>query len=182
MMTARKERFAAEYLVDLNATQAAIRSGYSPKTARAQGARLLTDVDVSRVIAVAKEARAQRVEIDADWVVSRLKRVAERCLEAEPVLEFDPAEKTMVHKQAMVEDPETGEQRIVGVYQFDSKGANGALKLLGEHLGIYVKKVEHEGGLTVTHTVDRPPNETREEWLERVARERGLPPPEEAGA
>ena len=49
-MTAKQERFVEEYLIDLNATQAAIRAGYSPKTANEQGARLLAKVSVQTAI------------------------------------------------------------------------------------------------------------------------------------
>jgi len=52
-LSAPRARFVAEYLVDLNATQAALRAGYSARTARAQGARLLTNVDIAREIAAA---------------------------------------------------------------------------------------------------------------------------------
>lgn len=173
-LSPKRAQFVREYLIDLNATQAAIRAGYSPRSAKVTGTRLLADAAVSRTIAEAKAKRAERNELDADWVLSRLKRVAERCLEAEPVLEFDPGEKAMVPKTVMVEDPETGETRLVGVYQFDSKGANGALKLLGDHLGLYVKRIEMggpDGGPLQHQVVDRPPNETREEWLARRQRE-----------
>ena len=49
-LTAKQKRFIEEYLIDLNATQAAIRAGYSEKTARSQGQRLLTNVDIQNAI------------------------------------------------------------------------------------------------------------------------------------
>lgn len=71
-MTPKQERFVSEYLIDLNATQAAVRAGYSARTANAQGGRLLMDVSVRSAIEQAKAARAKRTEIDADWVLKRL--------------------------------------------------------------------------------------------------------------
>lgn len=71
-LTAKQERFVGEYLIDLNATQAAIRAGYSEKTAKSQGQRLLTNVDVARALSEAQAKRAERTEIDADWVLRRL--------------------------------------------------------------------------------------------------------------
>ncbi|PZU65233.1 MAG: terminase small subunit [Sphingobium sp.] len=65
-------RFAQEYLIDLNATQAAIRAGYSAKTASSQGERLLRNVEVQRAVAEAKAARSEKTGIDAAWVLSRL--------------------------------------------------------------------------------------------------------------
>lgn len=53
-MTPKQERFVAKYLIDLNATQAAIRAGYSKKTAKQQAARLLANADVSRAVAEAQ--------------------------------------------------------------------------------------------------------------------------------
>ena len=62
----KQKRFVAEYLVDLNATQAAIRAGYSKKTARSQGQRLLTHVDICTAIEAGKHEAQERVEYTAD--------------------------------------------------------------------------------------------------------------------
>lgn len=72
LKNARHERFAQEYLVDLNATQAAIRTGYSARTAEQQGARVFRDVKVQARIAELQAERAERTKIDADWVLRRL--------------------------------------------------------------------------------------------------------------
>lgn len=68
-LTAKQQRFVAEYLVDLNATQAAIRAGYSPKTARQQGARLLTNAVLAAAIAEGQTARFDRLALDADGAI-----------------------------------------------------------------------------------------------------------------
>lgn len=68
----KQARFAAEYIIDLNATRAAVRAGYSEKTAASQGARLLTNVKVQAVIQAAKEERSKRTEITADRVLQEL--------------------------------------------------------------------------------------------------------------
>lgn len=68
----KQKRFVVEYLVDLNATQAAIRAGYSPKTATEQGARLLTNVKVQEAIQKAMQDREQRTVVTADRVVQEL--------------------------------------------------------------------------------------------------------------
>lgn len=70
-LTARQAMFAAEYLIDLNATQAAIRAGYSERTAEQQGSRLLTNVKVAAAIEAAKMRRIERVEISQDEVLQR---------------------------------------------------------------------------------------------------------------
>lgn len=71
-LTPKQERFVEEYLVDLNATQAAIRAGYSARTADKIGAQLLGKTGVAAAIAKAKEKRSRRTGLDADWVLKRL--------------------------------------------------------------------------------------------------------------
>jgi phage terminase small subunit len=64
------KRFVSEYLIDLNATQAAIRAGYSENTAEVQGPRLLGNVRVQAAIAEATEQREKRTQITQDYVLS----------------------------------------------------------------------------------------------------------------
>lgn len=71
-LTDKQELFAREYLKDLNATQAAIRAGYSEKTAQMQSSRLLTNVMVQDCIAALKAERNEEVGIDAAYVLRRL--------------------------------------------------------------------------------------------------------------
>lgn len=68
----KQQRFVEEYLLDLNATQAAIRAGYSAKTAYSQGERLLSHVEVSAAILEAKRGRSDRTKVNADWLLDRL--------------------------------------------------------------------------------------------------------------
>jgi len=68
----KQQAFVREYLVDLNGTQAAIRAGYSVKTANEQAARLLANVSVSEAVKTALEERAEKTGIDAEWVLRRL--------------------------------------------------------------------------------------------------------------
>ena len=75
-LTAKQQRFAEEYLVDLNATDAARRAGYSEKTARSQGQRLLTNVDIARAIQSAQAERSKATGLTAERVVQELGRLA----------------------------------------------------------------------------------------------------------
>jgi len=68
----KQTRFAQEYLVDLNATRAALRAGYSPKTANQQGARLLANVGVGGLITELQAARADRTAVEADRVLQEI--------------------------------------------------------------------------------------------------------------
>jgi phage terminase small subunit len=71
-LTPKQQRFVQEYLIDLNATQAAIRAGYSPKTARSIGDENLTKPDIAAAIAAAQDERRERVELTQDMVVEGL--------------------------------------------------------------------------------------------------------------
>lgn len=76
-MTPKKELFVKEYLVDANATQAATRAGYSPKTAYSSGQRLLKDVEVAKAIQSKMDKRAEKLELSADYVLTGIKEVIE---------------------------------------------------------------------------------------------------------
>lgn len=75
-LTDKQQRFVEEYLVDLNATQAAIRAGYSEDTARSIGSENLTKPDIADAIAAAMAERSERVQITADEVLRELVDVA----------------------------------------------------------------------------------------------------------
>ena len=75
-MTPRQQRFVEEYLLDLNATQAAIRAGYSGHTANEQGARLLANASVAAAVQAAQQARSERVQVTQDDVLRGLRREA----------------------------------------------------------------------------------------------------------
>ncbi len=76
-LTVKQQRFVTEYLVDLNETQAAIRAGYSAKTAQKNAHRLMANEGIKAAIAQKMKAREQDTGITAEWVLRRLKREAE---------------------------------------------------------------------------------------------------------
>lgn len=75
-LTDKQKKFVEEYLIDLNATQSAIRAGYSPKTANEQGARLLANVSIQEAISKAMAERSRRTGINQDRIVQELARIA----------------------------------------------------------------------------------------------------------
>ena len=75
-LTLKRARFVREFLLDLNATQAAIRAGYSEKTARQAGSRLLTNADIQAEAQRLAQERQQNVELNAEEVLQALKRIA----------------------------------------------------------------------------------------------------------
>ena len=76
-LSAKRQRFVDEYLIDLNGTQAAIRAGYSPKTARQQADQLLSKLDVKEAVEAGIKARAAQSQVTQEYVVKKLHRLAE---------------------------------------------------------------------------------------------------------
>jgi phage terminase small subunit len=77
ILTAKQELFCEEYLVDVNATQAAIRAGYSEKTAYAIGAENLRKLELQKEIQKNMDKRSEKTEITQDYVLGGIKDVTE---------------------------------------------------------------------------------------------------------
>jgi phage terminase small subunit len=75
-LTPKQERFVAEYLIDFNATQAAERAGYSPRTANEQGARLLANASVARAVEDRRQRQLVQLDIQASDVLREMARLA----------------------------------------------------------------------------------------------------------
>ena len=82
-LTAKQARFKDEYLIDNNATQAAIRAGYSKKTAKSQGQRLLTNVDIKAAIKAGQKDIAKRNGLTIDDIIRELEEARTAALTAE---------------------------------------------------------------------------------------------------
>jgi phage terminase small subunit len=114
-LTDKQQRFVEEYLIDLNATQAAIRAGYSEKTANEQGARLLVNVSIQEAIQAAKQQRSQATGITAETVLQQINELREKAMREIVVGEYgDPR----------MESPAT---------------AAKCLEMLGKHVGLFEK-------------------------------------------
>lgn len=127
-MTERKRKFAEAFFRLNNIKLAGIEVGYSPKTATANGNRLLKDIGV---LAIVEELRAKASEesfLETMSVAKCFKQIFDRCMQHERVMEFDHATKTMVP----VRDEEGN-----AVYTFDANGANRAMENIAKHIGFY---------------------------------------------
>ena len=123
-LTPKQAAFCQEYVLDLNATQAAIRAGYSKKTANEQGAQQLVKLSVQGEIRRLLDERTRRVEVDADFVVGALVENVQRSMQAVGVLD--------------------SEGNPIGQYRYNGAVANKALELLGRHFGMFIDKHEIE--------------------------------------
>jgi phage terminase small subunit len=142
-VTPKQERFVEEYLIDLNATQAATRAGYSAKTANEQGARLLANVSVRSALEVAMTKRSEKTGIDAEYVLQTIVQTMERCKQATPVLDKrgDPV---------MVETADGG---MAPAYTFEPNAVLKGAELLGKHLKLWTDKMEHSGSIGIADAI-----------------------------
>lgn len=148
-LTEKQKRFVEEYLVDLNATQAAIRAGYSEKTADRIGPELLGKTCVSAVIQEAIEKRTKRVEITQDMVIAELAAIAfangtdfatvgsNGQVRIVPTIKLSAEQKKAI---ASIKEGQYGTE----VKQHDKVRA---LELLGKHLGMFSDKLHVSGSL-----------------------------------
>lgn len=161
-MTPKQEQFVQEYLIDLNATQAAIRAGYSASTAEAAGSRLLRNVKVGAAISDAKADRSQRTEITADSVLRELAKIGfsdirrmftdDGGLRRVEALDDDAAaclaSVEVITRRVPGSDRDDPEYENVSKIKLWDKRA--ALVDMGRHLGMFTDKIEHAGGVSVT--------------------------------
>ena len=162
-LTPKQQRFVEEYLIDLNATQAAIRAGYSEKTARSIGQRLLTNVDIQKAIEGAQSKRAEQTQIDAAYVLKRL-------VEIDQMDVLDIMDDQMKIRPVN-EWPKVWRQYVVNLENLELSDGEGCFKkikwpdkvknleLLGKHVsvGAFKDKIEHTGpnGGAINVTITR---------------------------
>lgn len=154
-LTAKQKRFCDEYLIDLNATQAAIRAGYSPKTACEQASRLLANVKVQDEIAIEMAERSKRTGINQDRVLMEIAKMA--FVNIDDVIDLDTAKvKRTATKEDLaciqsvkIKPTEFGTEREI---KLCDKKSN--LELLGKHLGMFKDKVELEADMDLNINID----------------------------
>lgn len=142
-LTEKQKRFVEEYLIDLNATQAAIRAGYSEKTAYSMGQRLLKKVEIQIALQEAMNERQNRTEITQDMVLKELANIgfAKATDYAEingPLVTIKPTGNLTKQQQAAIASIEQGNFGIK-LKLYDKVKA---LELLGKHLGMFDKPEE----------------------------------------
>lgn len=150
--------FCEEYIIDLNGKQAAIRSGYSPKTADVQASRLLTNAKLRQKISDLQQKRSERTEISADKVLNELYNIAfSQVTDFIRVEEhfFGRGKKKRSIRAAVAQlTHEIGKGKLSAIAEI-KQTAHGigiklhskekALELLGKHLGLFKEIHEHTG-------------------------------------
>lgn len=159
-LTPKQQRFVEEYLIDLNATQAAIRAGYSEKTARDIGCENLAKPNIAKAIEEAQNKRQEQTQIDAAYVLKRL-------VEIDQMDVLDIMDDQMKIRPVN-EWPKVWRQYVVNLENLELSDGEGCFKkikwpdkvknleLLGRHVsvGAFKDKVEHSGKLEIQSLSD----------------------------
>lgn len=142
----KQQRFVAEYLKDLNATQAAIRAGYSAKTAPQIASRLLTNVKVAEAVAAGQKAIAEKAGVTVEKIVAELALLGFSNMEdfasvspdGSPALDCSKLNRS---QWAAVNQIKVDDDGGVTLKLYDKRAA---LVDLGKHLGMFTEKAEHK--------------------------------------
>ena len=159
-LTGKQSRYCEEYIIDLNATQAALRAGYSKNTSRIIGCQNLTKLNIQEEIQRLKSERSDRVQIEADSVVQELSKIAFSNIKNYLSLADDE-----VYFKNLNEVPDEITAAVESIKIYTTKNKDGsreytttqfklhsklnALEQLGKHLGVYEADNTQKGDLIV---------------------------------
>lgn len=159
MLTPKQQRFVAEYLVDSNATQAAIRAGYSKRTANEQGSRLLAKASVKAAVAAGQKRQFDKLEITAESVKARIGQIAFQDIRKlydangnlRPIHQLDDDAAAFVGGLEVIKkNAAAGDGLIDTVHKVKVVDPIKALEMLGKHVGLFEDVVRHTGELKLT--------------------------------
>lgn len=161
-LTRKQRQFVNEYMVDLNATQAAIRAGYSPDTANVIASETLAKPYIAAEVERLISQRERRTQLTADYVLSTIHETIERCKQGEEVLDR--------------------EGKPTGEWKFDAFAVLKGCELAGKHLRILSDKLEVSGTVTHEHIDVSRLSETELGELERLVESASVAPGSEPSA
>lgn len=157
-MNLKQARFVAEYLIDGNATQAAIRAGYSKKTAYSIGEENLRKPEIASAVAAGQAQQLEKAGITAERVLKEMGRLAfsdvsrlfnaDGSLKALHQLTADDS-ACIAGLEVIIKNAEAGDGHTDKVHKIKVWDKSKNLEMLGKYLGLFIDKVEHSGGITV---------------------------------
>ncbi len=157
-LTAKQEAFCREYLIDLNAAQAAIRAGYSEKTAKEIGSENLTKPNISTRIARLLKKREERTEVTVDRVLAEIAKVA--FIQESDFYHEDGTVKLASElsddqrsglKSYSVKSVNIGDGQYEEIPIFTAHDKLKALEMTAKHLGMFTEKIELKGEVGVNY-------------------------------
>ncbi len=157
-LTPKQQRFVAEYVIDLNGTQAAIRAGYAPGSAEVQASRLLSNAKIASAVAKAKQSVAERLGITAERVLTEYARLAfldiRKVFTAEgnlkPIHDIDDdtvAAISGLEVEDLYEGKGQDREHVGRLHKIKLSDKKAALDSLAKHIGLL--KDAQPGGLTL---------------------------------
>jgi len=160
-LTSKQEAFVKEYLIDLNATQAAIRAGYKENAAGVVACQNLKKTSIKEAIAKEMELRQERTRVTQDKVVKELAKLAFSNMRS--FVTWGPQKVTILDSGMLSEDDAACVMEVSetttnagGTVRFKLYNKKDALELLGRHLGMFSDIIKHtgEGGGPISHRFD----------------------------
>ena len=172
-LTKKQEVFCQEFLVDLNATQAAIRAGYSKKTARQVASENLSKLYIQEKIQMLMDKRAKRTELTADRVLAEIMKLAFSNIS--DYVKFDDGYVTIKKKSdeftreelacisevsKIITHKKYGEKNVVVKFKLYDK--KGALELLGKHLKLFGQDTPPSQPIDINVNINNSEKETED--------------------
>ena len=151
-LSPKQKQFCKEYIVDLNATQAAIRAGYSQKTAKSKASQLLSKVNLQKEIQRLMDARSERLQITQDMVLRELAKLGFSNMQnlyndegsLIPVHQLDPDVSACL-QEVWEDSVGSDEGTVVIKRKYKMSDKKSSLELIGRHLKMFTDKVEQSG-------------------------------------
>lgn len=149
----KRKRFAQEYIIDLNKTQAAIRAGYSKKTAYCQGQRLSKNVEVKKYIEKLIKARTERTKITQDKVLREMYHLGfsniKNYIQASTAgfISFKDMDKISEEDARAIEVIKVNLKQ--GTIEFKLHSKTKTIEMMGRHLGMFIDKVQQVGNVPI---------------------------------
>lgn len=158
-LTPKQAMFVAEYLIDCNATRAAIKAGFSEASAAVTGARLLKNSKIAGLVAARRAQRAKKLEVTAEHVLEELAKLAfydpidlfDDAGNVKPITELDDVTRAAIAGIDVERKDVRGSLSITKKIRLADKGQN--LERLGKHLKLFTDLHEHSGRLTLEQLV-----------------------------
>lgn len=157
-LTPKQQRFVAEYLVDLNATKAAARAGYTAATARQQGSRLLTNVDIANAVADGAAQRLAKSGLTADRTLEEMRRLAFSDIRKfftdwgglKPIHELSDEEASVVASfEVIKKNLFAGDKKVDTIHKLKAWDKLKALEMLAKHFGLLVERIDQNVTLEI---------------------------------
>lgn len=162
MLTPKQQRFIAEYRKDLNATQAAIRAGYSAKTAYSIGEELLRKPEIAAAVAEKTQAQLEKADLTAERVLEEIRRLSfsdlrdlfDEAGNLRPIHTLTKEQSACIASLEVVKKNLTaGDGQMDTVVKLKVWDKTKSLEMLAKHFALLTEQVKHSGGITITHEV-----------------------------